>query len=124
MPSTEGAVAKDGAGVARKRVVIPYVLPWESRPTVQNQQGMNAFGTGRNVFTRVQLGQKELPRDAALKSESVVPRLHDNVDLATQVRFKRDVLPDVSIPHGFHYRRACASAASGTTCQRRQVAAV
>jgi len=68
----------------RKKVVIPYVLPWESRPTKETQKGMKAFGTGRNVFTKIDKGSKAMPTDKALQSESTLPLLADNSNLATQ----------------------------------------
>lgn len=68
----------------RKRIVIPYVLPWESRPAKETQHGMKAFGTGRNVFTQIDKGSKQMPTDKAMKSESTLPLLADNSNLATQ----------------------------------------
>uniref|UniRef100_A0A5S6QQZ1 Uncharacterized protein n=1 Tax=Trichuris muris TaxID=70415 RepID=A0A5S6QQZ1_TRIMR len=34
------------------KVIIPFVLPWESKPCIQNQHGMRAFGSCRNAVTR------------------------------------------------------------------------
>ncbi|VDP11261.1 unnamed protein product [Soboliphyme baturini] len=49
------AAAASGADEAPKRkpkkVVIPFVLPWESRPCKQTQKGMGAFGTHRKVVS-------------------------------------------------------------------------
>ncbi|CDW59365.1 hypothetical protein TTRE_0000769801 [Trichuris trichiura] len=34
------------------KVIIPFVLPWESKPCLQNQHGMTAFGSCRNAVTK------------------------------------------------------------------------
>uniref|UniRef100_A0A915JQH2 Uncharacterized protein n=1 Tax=Romanomermis culicivorax TaxID=13658 RepID=A0A915JQH2_ROMCU len=94
-PKPEAAAAKpattpDGPK-PRKRVVIPYVLPWENRPAIQNQHGMGAFGTGRNVTTKVEKGTKDFQikyPETALKSENIIPLLNDNVNLATQKGYR------------------------------------
>lgn len=75
---------KDKEPTKKKKIVIPYVLPWESRPAKETQHGMKAFGTGRNVFTKIDTGSKEMPTDKALKSESTLTLLTDNTNLATQ----------------------------------------
>jgi hypothetical protein len=64
------APAPEATQPKKKKIVIPFVLPWESRPALQNQSGMGAFGTKKEVFRWK--GGKAPPADTALKSENVL----------------------------------------------------
>lgn len=54
----------------KKRIVIPFVLPWESCAAKESQKGMGSFGTIKNPVVHT-VGGKELPNKQ--ESEGIIP---------------------------------------------------
>jgi hypothetical protein len=66
-----------------RTVLIPFVIPWEQSAAKQTQHGMGAFGKGRNPFTKVDQGAKEL-KQGTIHSESTLTLFTQCTNLASR----------------------------------------
>ncbi len=66
-----------------RKVIIPFVIPWENRAAIRTQQGMGAFGATRNAVTPVSGGQPL--KQGEMKSDSILSIFAEGNKYASQM---------------------------------------